>query len=29
MMKVVIILVILLVISFQAYQDTKGRRNPP
>ncbi|EHG8447842.1 type I toxin-antitoxin system Ibs family toxin [Salmonella enterica subsp. enterica] len=29
MMKVVIILVILLVISFQAYQDTRGRRNPP
>ncbi|ENR5840453.1 type I toxin-antitoxin system Ibs family toxin [Salmonella enterica] len=28
MMKVVIILVILLVISLPAYQDTRGRRNP-
>ncbi|EKJ8219008.1 type I toxin-antitoxin system Ibs family toxin [Citrobacter sedlakii] len=29
MMKSVIILVRLLVISFQAYSDTRGRGDPP
>ncbi|MFB5643626.1 type I toxin-antitoxin system Ibs family toxin [Kluyvera ascorbata] len=29
MMKLVIILVVLLVTSYPAYLDTRGRRNPP
>ncbi|MGY6028796.1 type I toxin-antitoxin system Ibs family toxin [Phytobacter sp. AG2a] len=29
MMRLVIILVMLLVVSYPAYEDTRGGRNPP